>query len=132
MTSEHQWRLEWDENGAAIIDSEAALDKRLDELAAQATLKPFMAELISPGGDSLALGLGREQSVMSWVSASQDPPYFASKGNPHAEGTVVFHYRGDWSEFPCWSAVPVSAARQAIRDFFTTGRLPSSVAWEEV
>lgn len=132
MINESPWRLEWDENGAAIIDSKAELDRHLDELAERATARPFMAELISPEGDSLAVGLGREQSVMSWVSASQDPPYFASKGDPHAEGTVVFHYRGDWSEFPCWSAVPLSAARQAIRDFFTTGKLPSSVAWEEV
>jgi hypothetical protein len=132
VTSELQWRLEWDENGAVFVDSEAALDKRLDELGAEATPEPFMAELISPAGDSLALGLGREQSVMSWVSASQDPPYLASKGNPDAEGTIVFLYRGGWSEFPCWSAVPVSGARQAMRDFFATGRLPSGVAWEEV
>jgi Immunity protein Imm1 len=132
MTHENQWRLEWGENGVSVVDSLKALDQRLDELAAPAKAKPFMAELISPEGNSLALGLGREKSVMSWVSASQDPPYFASKGHVDAEGTIVFYYRGDWSEFPCWSAVPTSTARQAMREFFNTRALPSGVAWEEV
>jgi hypothetical protein len=91
-----------------------------------------MAELISPAGDSLALGLGRAVSVLSWVSASQDPPYFASQGDLEAEGTIVFHYYRDWSEFPLWSALPLTAARLATREFFLSGKRPSSVIWREV
>lgn len=120
------------ESGVALVDSAAALDRLLDELAEQASAKPFMAELISPAGDSLALGLGREQSVLSWVSASQDPPYFASEGDRDAVGTVVFFYRGDWSEFPCWSAVPAATARKTMREFFMTRKLPSGLTRVEV
>lgn len=132
MTAKGHWRVEWGKDGASVVDSVAELDELLDTLAEQAHDTPFMAELISPTGDSLALGLGLERSALSWVSANQDPPYFASKGDSKAEGTIVFHYRGDWSEFPCWSTVPTSAARQAMREFFTTNELPSGVAWEEV
>lgn len=69
---------------------------------------------------------------MSWVHASKDPPYYASKGNPKAEGTIVFFYRRDWSEFHRWSAVPVADALAAMREFFETGERPTTMEWEEV
>jgi Immunity protein Imm1 len=56
---------------------------------------------------------------------------FASKGKADAEGTIVFHYRGDWSEFPRWSAVQAATARQAMRDFLETTQRSSVLEWEE-
>lgn len=125
-------RVEWGEDGGAWVSSPEELDTLLDKLAREAAAKPFMVELISPQGDSMSVGLGSKKSVLSWVPAGGNPPYYASKGNPGAGGTVVFFYRGSWSEFPGWSAVPVAAARAAMRQFLQTGGRPSTVEWEEV
>jgi hypothetical protein len=125
-------RIEWEENGRAEVASVEELDRLLDDLAEQARKRPFMVELISSAGDSLAIGLGREESILSWVQASGDPPYYASKGDPDSEGLVVFFYRGHWSEFPRSFAVTIAAARKGMRLFFETELRPTSVEWEEV
>ncbi|HEV3163475.1 MAG TPA: Imm1 family immunity protein [Isosphaeraceae bacterium] len=125
-------RIEWEENGRADVASVEEVDRLLDDLAEQASERPFIAELISSAGDSLAIGLGREESILSWVQASGDPPYYASKGDPDSQGLVVFFYRGHWSEFPRSFVVAIAAARKAMRLFFETGQRPTNVEWEEV
>jgi hypothetical protein len=125
-------RVEWGEDGRAEVGSIEELDRLLDGLAASVLEKPLMAELIAENGDSLAAGLGRDESVLSWINGDQNPPYYASKGDSGAGGMIVFFYRGDWSEFPRWSAIPVARAREAMRRFFTTGQMPDNVEWTEV
>jgi hypothetical protein len=125
-------QLLWGESETAVVESIDELDHRLAVLTEEAKKRPFMAELIATNGNSLSMGLGREETVLSWVPANNDPPYYASKGNPNAEGTIVFYYSGDWSEFPRWSAVPVPAGWATMREFFQTGERPSTVEWQEV
>ena len=125
-------QLLWGESETAELESVGELEQRLAVLTEEAMARPFMAELIAINGNSLSMGLGREETVLSWVAASNDPPYYASKGNPKAEGTIAFYYSGDWSEFPRWSAVPVPAGLATMREFFQTGKRPSTVEWEEV
>jgi hypothetical protein len=126
-------RVEWTENRVALVDSVEALDRLLDDLNEEARLKPFMAELQSANSDTMSIGLGRDVSVLSWVQASGDPPYFASKGAGDNRNAVeVFFYRGQWSEFPAWSTIPVGLAREAMRRFFRSGTLPENVTWVEV
>jgi hypothetical protein len=125
-------RVEWREDGRAEVGSVQELDRLLDDLTQQAKKEPFMAELISPKGDSVAIGLGRDGSVLSWVQAGGDPPYYGSKGNPKASDLVVFFYRGAWSEFPGSFVVPIAEAREAMRLFFESGQMPRNVDWEEV
>jgi hypothetical protein len=125
-------RVEWGEDDGAWVSSVQELDWLLDDLARTAADKPFVVELISHEGDSMSVGLGSEESVLSWVSADGNPPYYASRGNREAEGTVAFFYGGSWSEFPKWSAVPMAEARAVMRQFFQTGERPASIDWEEV
>jgi hypothetical protein len=125
-------RIEWGESDGEWVTTIEELDRLLDALVLQAADRPFVVELISPKGDTLSVGLGLKESVLSWVPAGGDPPYFTSEGNLQADGTVVFFYRGDWSEFPRWSAIPVEAAREAVSEFWHTGQRPTSVKWEEV
>ncbi|HVS04634.1 MAG TPA: Imm1 family immunity protein [Candidatus Dormibacteraeota bacterium] len=130
-----QWgppRIEWEENGRAEAASVEEVDRLLDDLAEQARERPFIVELMSSAGDSLAIGLGREESILSWVQASGDPPYYASKGDRDSQGLVVFFYGGRWSEFPRSFAVGIAAARKAMRLFFETGQRPTNVEWDEV
>ena len=125
-------RVEWGVDGYAEVESLEALDRLLNYLHTQALEKPFMVELIAARGESLAMGLGRDESVLSWVRGDQNPPYYASKGDATAVGMIVFFYRGAWSEFPRWSAVPLMRAREAMRRFFSTGQMPDNVEWIEV
>jgi immunity protein Imm1 of predicted polymorphic toxin system len=41
-------------------------------------------------------------------------------------------YRGDWSEFPPESGLPVDDAHAALRQFFETEALPDNLTWREV
>ena len=125
-------RVEWNEDSGAWVVSVVELDALLDDLTEAARAMPFMAELTSDAGDSLAIGLGLDESVASWVSAGGAPPYFASGGDPEADGMIVFFYRGHWSEFPRSSAVPTERAREVLRDFFRLGRRPANFRWVEV
>lgn len=125
-------RVEWTDDSGAWVTSVQELDSLLDDLTQAARAKPFMAELTSNAGDSLAIGLGLDESVASWVSAGGAPPYFASEGDPEADGMIVFFYRGHWSEFPRSSAVPTERAREVLRDFFRHGRRPANFRWVEV
>jgi hypothetical protein len=117
----------------APVESVEELDRQLDDLEQKARLNPLMVDLVACNGDTLSIGLGQDVSVLSWVGASGDPPYYASKGNEATQGeTIVFSYRDQWSEFPLWSAIPTALARDAMRQFFRTGTLPNNVRWEEV
>ena len=78
--------------------------------------------------------LGREVSVLRYVGASGNPPYFSSPGHARvrdAEG-VVFYYYGHWSEFPPSAAVPSEDAVEAVRYFCEHGELSPLIDWFEV
>ncbi len=65
---------------AASVDD---VDRVLDELhaACSADADPELVTVeIDRNGDSLAIGLGRDRSVLNYVSGSKDPPYFTSVG----------------------------------------------------
>lgn len=90
-----------------------------------------MAEVTASSGDSLALGLGTATTVLSWVAASAEPPYFSSLGDETADGVLVFRYEGSWSEYPASSAISAEEGRQTVREFLLGTRLASQ-AWTEV
>jgi hypothetical protein len=69
--------------------------------------------------------------VASYVSGSWDPPYYISRGDPGRAEPIVFHYSGEMTEFPPWSAIPVEDARAAMRHLFTTGELSQKIDWAE-
>ena len=93
---------------------------------------PIVIELISPSGDSLGIGLGRAESLLVYVPGSLLPPYYSSVGEVQAEGEIVFYHCGEPTEYPRRNAIPVGLARDAVRSFFTEGKLPDFVKWEEV
>ena len=125
-------RVTWGEGHEALIDSVRALDTLLDHLQGEAAVEPFMAEVTASSGDSLALGLGTAATVLSWVAASGEPPYFSSLGDETADGVLVFRYAGSWSEYPASSAISYEEGRQAVREFLLTGTRPANRAWTEV
>lgn len=90
--------------------------------------------LVSPAGDCLSIGVGRDESVLGWTGASLDPPYFASKGTIESvEPVVMFFAEGDhWTEFPRHEAILWARAVEGVRRFLETGELPDNVDWQEI
>jgi hypothetical protein len=132
------------------VDTVDALDALLDHLATESPSdEPWMANIMRRNGDTLTIGLGvpilvdiagnridsrpsAPVTVLSFVPASGDPPYYASRGPRMLSNNVVFFMAGQWSEFQAGQAIPVSLAREAVRQFVTAAALPTAVDWEEV
>jgi len=128
------WKVRWGEGTEVVtVHSLAELDGVLDRLALQYPEdRAVLAEVVAPNGDSLAIGLGRNESLLSWVQSSGDPPYYNSMGDEAESGAVSFYFGGTWSEFPRSDVVSIEVAREAVRDFFHSGgRLSDKVRWEE-
>lgn len=122
----------WGESNEAHVLSVSALDRLLDELTGQAEQdKPFIVELVADNGATLSIGLGQPLSVMNFVPASLDPPYMQSANANAGADELAFYYKGDYSEFPPESGIPVDQAREGLRRFFVTGELPDNITWEE-
>lgn len=124
--------VEWNDHTyqTTFIDE---VERILDELHAEfASKDPQLVTVeLSETGDSLAIGLGRNRSVLNYVSGSKDPPYFTSVGEVDADEPISFRFGGEWSEFPMKHSVPITSARLALRHFCTTGKLTSAINWEQ-
>ena len=73
------WTIQWNDGCKKKVKSLVELDSLLDRLHRDE--QPVMAVVESPAnGDSLAIGLGRDVSVLNFVPGSGDPPYFTSLG----------------------------------------------------
>lgn len=131
MADQSGARVTWGEGHAATVDSVQGLDALLDRLQSEAEAEPFMAEVSTSAG-SLSLGLGATATVLSWVAADGEPPYYCSRGDDAAEGVFVFRYAGSWSEFPASFAIAYEAGRAALREFLLSGQRPANAAWTEV
>lgn len=127
-----QGTIQWGHNDIAVVDSPNAFNDLIKRLDAEAKRHPIMIDVIAGDGRSLALGLGRDQTVLSLAGPQGSPPYYASVGNENAEGDISFDYHGERTDFQLRHAVPNSAARTAAVQFMFEPGLPNAVHWEEV
>jgi hypothetical protein len=126
------WTLVWGEDHRAVaVDGPARLDELLAEAAQDAQTSHTVAELVSPSGAELTIGLGQERSIVTF-KASPDPPYFVSLGTGSIHERLVFYYGGAWSEFGGEEAITLTDAMAALKEFYETGERPSCIAWREV
>lgn len=126
-------KVSWDD-AERPINSINELEALLDDIHGEAIRRrPCLASIeLSPTGASLSIGLGREVSILNYVSGTGNPPYFSSSGGLSADEAVHFYFMGDWSEYPLRNTIPVEVARRAVRYFYQTGQLDPAVTWEEV
>jgi hypothetical protein len=125
-------RLAWSESGDAEVQDLSQLRSLLEDLNRKARHRPFFAVLKLEGVGSLTIGVGREQSVLSYTQASGEPPYPHSVGaNPKGgSASIVFDYWEEPTEVPLSAAIPADLAMRAVEFFFLRGELPSFVEWE--
>ena len=85
-------------------------------------------------GDCLTIVLGaKEESVLSFIAKSGDPPYFVSVGDPTANGFFTYYVEQDYhSEALAAHVIPEPQAREAVRQFaLQSAGLPTNVTWTE-
>lgn len=135
MGGELRAKIKWrDGEDGCLVSGDEELRHALAEAGQDAAQLALIAEVILDDGACLAIGLGREISVLSYVDATKLPPYLSSQGSARARTCdgVVFHYYGHLSEFPRSAAVPIAEAVEAVRYFCRHGKLSPLMNWVEV
>lgn len=124
------YRIQWGVGNEAKVSTIQDLDLALDEI--HCGHQPVMAVVESlKSGNSLAIGLGLNHSVLNFVSGSGDPPYFTSLGSTTGKETIEFNFMGANSEFSIKNAIPIDKSRSAMRRFFESDKIPMCINWEE-
>jgi len=117
----------------AQVSTVAELDELLDRLHFDPVLRdaPPLVELVTPDETrALDVGLARpDYSVLLWHDDDADE-VLASKGTIGTNTDAAFNFGGTWTHIPDRSAIPIELARQAAREFLTTGRRPTCVEWK--
>jgi hypothetical protein len=131
-----EWTVVWNHGEVQdIVNSMSELDALLDRIhnaTAQDRLNDIV--IVSPTGDNIAIVMGASETVLSWISADGDPPYFASRGESEKIEPVFtcFLYGSEHTEYARRNVIPTERGREALRNFFATGKRPSNIEWEEV
>ena len=117
--------------GEQVIDSCAGLLDRLTVIEAKCLgATPILVVIERASTGYLKVGLGSSKSVLEFVPASLDPPYFASVGDPTAAGSMIFRFEGEHTEIPARHLIPRELALAAARRFCSAGDLLQEVRWE--
>lgn len=125
--------LTWDEDATPHnVGDTAELDAYLDRLHAQAEAEgyPRLADIQAPDGATLGLTVGAEQSTVIW----NDPTGHESTSRGPEQTRepmiqVTCYNQPSW--LPTFTLIPSGAARNAAREFLTTGgRRPTSITWD--
>jgi hypothetical protein len=126
-------RLTRGEADLVEIETVHDLEDELNRLSdAAASTRPFIVELTLDNGDMLGIGLGRAESVVTFLPATGMPPYYHARGIASSnEPTLQFDLAGEPTEFPGTQGVPVEQARRALVAFLETGRRAEFLAWVE-
>jgi hypothetical protein len=108
------------------------LDALLDRIAASPEHREFPTLVTIARADeqqSVQVLLGRKDlSLLIWYLARDD--IAASKGTIPTSERIVFDYGGTPTNAYDDTVIPVEAARQAVREFFSTGQRPTCIEWE--
>jgi len=116
--------LHWSERGSAKISTAEELDRLLDQLTLEAQrTRPFIVYAVNNKEDCLAMGLGRTESVLSFIPKSGLEDNLTSVGDINASGTIDFYAYGHLSEFGRSQCIPLEIARSAMRAFVLSGTL---------
>jgi hypothetical protein len=107
-----------------------------DELLSYCQRKPAsIIELVSPEGDILHMGLGREFSGVQWIreplNLAKRQMKIAVADRVYTEVGVEFRFQGSVSGFRPKYVIPVEKAIDAAVHFFKMGQLPDWLQWAD-
>ena len=116
----------WTEGVERVLVSEQDVRNVINEV--QRSGKPTMLFVEHDTGRMLALGLGGQESVLTFVDT--DGTSFHSVGDISRSGVLKFWCRDQVDDFMAEMAVPESVAIDAALAFAATGTAPPNITWE--
>ena len=124
--------LQCSANPAVMIETRLELDQALHKAELNcAAERPIIVSLYAHG-HQLEIGLGLRDSFVSFQRCQPTPgPNLITVGDERANYGAVFFFLG-WrrTEIPRRNLLPVTKAREILREFFETGVRPTIVEWE--
>lgn len=126
------WRIECEGRQIATPSSLQDLEAALLTIAQGAFGPNPTVDLVHPAGHILTIGISGERGFLNYSDASLDPPYYSSVGDPSLPveaGMAIFHH-GEPTEIPLRNCIPVDVLLAAVKEYFLTGTLSTSVEWE--
>lgn len=124
-----QWT---DENRAFSRDINTAAEAiSLIEELGSSSLEPSMVQFRDDlVGLSFGYAVGRAETILTF-HYTLDPPYYASRANRPSED-AWFWYGKQHTEYPGENMIGHRDAKQALREFFETKKLPMIIDWEKL
>jgi hypothetical protein len=124
------YTLQIEEGHVEDIADSSQLKHRLVQIHERAKAKPLFAIISAPDTSTLAIGLGRDLSVLSY-SAPGGWPAKHVQGNVNNGGLIDYMYLNNFSEMPSEYAVPVTDAIDAVVEFIVSGSLSDKLQWKD-
>ena len=127
-----RWTEDDEVQEEAVPDVASALDlyRRID--AASRKSDPTMVEFDSSPGPSIAVGAGRDVTVIT-AQDSDDPPYFTTMARRQlTPQDLMFMYAGENTPYPAHSMVPKADGVRALERFLRSGELDPDLEWEQL
>ncbi len=120
--------ITWDA-GASALKGVEELDSLLDKLAAECGSERRMIVIVEgPNEDGVYHGVGGDMSFVS----SRETPYLTTVGDASARGEIDYYFEGHHSPILRRNLIPTNVAREIIREFVVSGRLPKWQTWEPI
>jgi hypothetical protein len=122
------WTLDNEVERFEIVDADQ-LRQHLLLLHEHARERPEIVTLNAPDGSCLAIGLGRNLSVMNYIAPGGWPARHVV-GHQETDGLLQYRCFGQHSEIPSRNAVPIDNAIDAAVELFSSGQLTEHLRWE--
>ena len=127
--------LDWDRK-LSDVDSVEQLDTLLSSLCRLCKFPNGIANLVSPKGHTLSLGISGRLGCLNYIDADENAPSLTVLGDPSLTyengGVVNFMYEDQVTEILRRNCVSVDVMLRAARHFYQTEGLPDWLTWEEV
>ncbi len=122
------WTLDNEENRFEIPNAEK-LRQYLHEFHQHAQQKPVIVTLNAPDKSCLAIGLGRDLSVLNYIAPGGWPALHVV-GDEANDGVIDYMCFGQFSQIPARNTIPIDRAIEAAVEFFNSGKLAEALQWE--
>ena len=128
--------LQWsEEQPHSTVSTCHELDQALHKVAAGcATKRPIIVALYAHGCQ-VGIGLGLPESfvnIRSWEGGTPESSLITVGKDLALHGAVFFFLDKQHTEIPRRNLIPVTQARQIVREFFETGCRSTAVQWEKL
>jgi len=115
------------------INSSGRLQQRLEEIQSHYESHLDQAigvSLVDKSGNSLSVGLGKSEwaLIYSRMVSGELVEQYASLGDDSREGSVAFYFE-QWTDIPRKWLIPQSLAKEAVNEWFRSGKLSEVIRW---